>query len=311
MPVAIACPNCQTKYSIQEALLGRQVKCRECGSVFETQAPKIATPQQSATTTPNRITGSSQVGGPSDQELAAAGLTGTIAGSQALFEARPTSGMDPLGNHVVQDPGFGQSKFRAKKEEPTSEDVGYREVLNNQALNQPKKAKKKKDPLAEYLTPEEIAGKEVNIYKEREKEEPYGGVATTMYWVGGMMIVLNLLDYLAFTREVEDLGLMEDAKETLTFYKGLFCGLFGGAGFLVLVLGALVPYIPIIAISLGLLIYVSVCGAQYSYIGVDSIRGVVLDVLISLAFIYGLYAAIMTKYYGKDPSLEPEPVKKK
>ena len=151
MPVAIACPNCQTKYSIQDALLGRPVKCRKCGSVFNTEAPK---PTNVAVPGPvqNQIAGPARAGGPTDQELAAAGLSGSIAGSQQLFEGGPFAGGDPLANHVVQDPGFRSSRTNVE-EEASQEELGFKDVMNNPALNKPTKTKKKIDPLSEYLTP--------------------------------------------------------------------------------------------------------------------------------------------------------------
>ena len=119
-----------------------------------------------------------------------------------------------------------------------------------------------------------------------------------------MIIVLNLLEYLQFTRDLEELGLTEEARETALWIGGGVLAIFAAAGFMIVLFGALVPYMPITAISLGLLTFVGATIAEYALGGFPSPRSLIIDVMIFLALIYGLYAAITKKRTGKDPSLE-------
>src|SRR5262249_40171170 len=40
MPIRITCPHCRDSYSVDEDLLGKRVRCRECKEAFTVQSPR-------------------------------------------------------------------------------------------------------------------------------------------------------------------------------------------------------------------------------------------------------------------------------
>ena len=88
-PVSIiACPKCQRQYKVKGDPTGKSVKCASCQHTFKAAVQKVA-----------------QSSGAGAQQ-AAAGVGGPMTSQPGLFPDVVPGGPDPLGNHVVQDPGF-------------------------------------------------------------------------------------------------------------------------------------------------------------------------------------------------------------
>jgi predicted Zn finger-like uncharacterized protein len=133
MPVTIACPKCQTKYKLPDSALGKPVKCKTCAAVFRTPAPGTpaagsktpVAPRQPQSTKPQ----------PSAQELAKLGIDGPLKRQADVFAGTappPPQQGNPLGNFVVDDPGFADlNTVRQEVENESSEDDGMASILNN------------------------------------------------------------------------------------------------------------------------------------------------------------------------------------
>ena len=122
MPLTVACPGCQSKYSLPDKLLGKKIKCKKCGKAFATK-PK-SNPAGAANRSPQKPPAPSRsraASGPAASELAKLGLDGPLGRQPDIFESAPPAGKaDPLRNHVLEDFGFGESSTKKKK--ATSDD---------------------------------------------------------------------------------------------------------------------------------------------------------------------------------------------
>lgn len=144
MPVAIACPKCQTRYSLPDQALGKPVKCKSCGTVFKTKAPAPKSPANQAA--PQRPTQPpAQRPAPvSNPELAKFGIDGPISRPADIFagtSAPPPQMGNPLGNFVLEDPGFADLNVVQEEiqEEMGGED-GMSAILNNPYMNMGKES---------------------------------------------------------------------------------------------------------------------------------------------------------------------------
>ena len=110
----IACPKCQTKYQLPESALGKAVKCQKCGSTFRTKPPAAAAaPGQPVAKSPNPLARPQA----SPEELARLGIDGPLRRQADIFSSPPPPqrGPNPLGNFVLEDPGFANIE-RARQE---------------------------------------------------------------------------------------------------------------------------------------------------------------------------------------------------
>lgn len=146
MPTAATCPKCKAKYSLPDQLLGKPVKCKSCNTMFKVAAPKAArAAKQPARKPVAAIPQANQA------ELAQLGLDGPITRQPELFgEIPPPQAGNPLGNHVVVDPGFGEVEASVVAEKEAKEAVAA--IFRNPALEQKakpvaKKSNKKKRSL--------------------------------------------------------------------------------------------------------------------------------------------------------------------
>ena len=149
MPLAVACPKCKTRYSLPDQLMGKPVKCKSCSTLFQVNAPQKAVAQQ---TSPQQAMASAAKTSPTvnSAELARLGLDGPILRQPDLFGEipHPRAG-NPLGNHVVVDPGFAEIDFEAPEEkDPNDISAMFRnpalETIKPKKAIDPKAAKKRK-----------------------------------------------------------------------------------------------------------------------------------------------------------------------
>ncbi|MFK7768646.1 MAG: DUF4328 domain-containing protein [Mariniblastus sp.] len=144
MPVAIACPKCQTKYKLPDSAMGKQLKCKSCGAVFKTKAPAG---MNSANTIANTIEMSDtpkQAPAPSRKELAELGIGDLQTTGDVFAGTSLPPGQMGLGS-VVADPGFADFDM-AREEVEEEKDSGMNDVLTNPYLTPGggKQLKKKK-----------------------------------------------------------------------------------------------------------------------------------------------------------------------
>lgn len=142
MPVTIACPKCQKKFQLPDAMRGKKVKCSQCGTAFRT-APAAAKPPMAAVA-------SGDLPRLSDAELSQYGILGNLQRPPEIFTdgPPPPQAVAGLGNFAGEDPGFGGDDFvlpaEAAAAEADSVANPYAAVLNNPALRPVGKKKKSK-----------------------------------------------------------------------------------------------------------------------------------------------------------------------
>lgn len=144
MPVAIACPKCQTRYAIPEQNLGKPVRCKSCGAVFKTKAPAKQPQPAGQAAAKSKVPQQA-----SKSELAEFGIDGPIGKQADIFagaSAPPQHGGNPLGNFQLEDPGFAdvsQVQYEVEQES-TSGPEGMDAILNNPYLTPASGSDKKK-----------------------------------------------------------------------------------------------------------------------------------------------------------------------
>ncbi len=122
MPLAATCQNCQTRYQLPEKYAGRTIKCKKCSQPFavpaagagarkrQTQQRRAAAPQRPKPQRP-------AVPSAAPAKLRQYGLDGPIQAAGELFNDAPLPNANPLGNHVVGDPGFVMPEMNADDEQ--------------------------------------------------------------------------------------------------------------------------------------------------------------------------------------------------
>lgn len=160
MPVAVACPKCQKKYNLPDKMMGRPVKCSECATQFKTPArqaaPQRMDPKQMAQQQRAREAAQQRA-----KELKQMGVDSPIQRAPDVFDGlMPTRGTpDPLSNHLIEDPGFGDVNIAAPaKNQSDSEDSLHSAMFENPAIESKKSKagsaqgkKKKRGKVAWYL----------------------------------------------------------------------------------------------------------------------------------------------------------------
>ncbi|MFT7631499.1 MAG: putative Zn finger-like uncharacterized protein [Mariniblastus sp.] len=114
----IACPKCQTKYELPESALGKSVKCQKCNATFRTAAPG-----------PGKQAAVPVAGGPAQPsagELAKMGIDGPLKRQADIFSSPPPPPQrgNPLGNFVIEDPGFADVNTARQEAKNESDHVG-------------------------------------------------------------------------------------------------------------------------------------------------------------------------------------------
>ncbi len=114
MPVVVACPKCKKKYHLPDGLLGKPIKCKACETQFKAPArkPAGAGSGQPPAQNPAQLAAQQKAQALAQQralELKRLGVEGSIQRAPDIFAGPgPMRGTpDPLANHVIEDPGFG------------------------------------------------------------------------------------------------------------------------------------------------------------------------------------------------------------
>ena len=139
MPAIVACPKCKARYQLPDGVLGKAIKCKSCGTAFQTKAtaavvaPNIA--NEKAVGTASVSAGRQSTA----NELARFGIDGPLHRQPDVFAGAaplPRQAPDFLGNHA-SEPGFGEVK-KTKPAKPIAvEDKSkahQAEFLTNPAL---------------------------------------------------------------------------------------------------------------------------------------------------------------------------------
>ena len=145
MPVAVACPKCKKKYNLPENMLGKPVKCTSCQATFKTpatvggaagRAQTKVDPRQQAAARKRQLEMQQKA-----KELKQLGVDGPLQRAPDVFDGlgQMRGTPDPLGNHMIDDPGFGEVKYTASGEVEVEDDDPMAAMFDNPALQSPKK----------------------------------------------------------------------------------------------------------------------------------------------------------------------------
>ncbi len=173
MPV-VGCPKCKKKYKLSEGMLGKTVQCSECKTKFKTAAGAAAkTPDAKKKSAGQRrkkkpAAAAQKRSGASEASLKDVGLSGKMSPqfdlfSQPIPDKRAAS---PLGNHVLEDPGFGAAHVDDEDEDDEDDglnvDDDMKQLLANPALKSLAKAKGAKKSSSRTI-PKPSGFKEIRI----------------------------------------------------------------------------------------------------------------------------------------------------
>ena len=135
MPV-VSCPKCNKKFKLSSGQLGKTVKCSSCQTKFRTAAPAAAKEAGSA-----KPKAESKAKPKSKPAPPAKKKPKTL--EDQLFASAPIKpgAPDPLGNFVLEDPGFGERELPDPEDDGggggDSDDnmfAGRQHLMNNPAL---------------------------------------------------------------------------------------------------------------------------------------------------------------------------------
>lgn len=206
----IACPKCQKKYQVQGDPTGKSMKCAQCQSVFTVGKP-AATGNQPA----SAPTASQDELRRRQAEQAAIGVAGPLTSQPGLFPDQTVApGIDPLGNHVVQDPGFANVSVDEIRKKRESEE-------------RRKKKYQPDDPLAKFNREQREKRAEEAAQKKQTKTGIKIGIGGAIFYVialiigaviamnyeTGFYILLGLWIFAAILEFMVDLMLTQYVKE--------------------------------------------------------------------------------------------------
>ena len=144
MPAVVACPKCKKKFKLPDEMLGKNVKCPSCEILFKVPGPRSAASPANAQPQRQADARKQQAARAQAQALQAMGVQGNIERPADLFSggAGMPGTADPLANHVIQDPGFGDgADIAIAPKKIQKSDNPYESMFTNPALEQ-KKTKK-------------------------------------------------------------------------------------------------------------------------------------------------------------------------
>lgn len=170
MPV-VACPKCKKKYKLSEAMLGKTVQCSQCKTKFKTAAAKSNDPDAAKVAKDKRRTKKTRSDGDgrtgaSKASLKDVGLSGKLSPQFDLF-SQPIPDKrapNPLGNYVLEDPGFGDADtddVDEIEEDEVEVNDDMKQLLANPALKSLAKAQRKKKDSRTIAKPSDF--KEIKI----------------------------------------------------------------------------------------------------------------------------------------------------
>ena len=131
MPV-VACPKCKTKFKLSTEQLGKAVRCTSCQVKFRTPAPAAGGEGQSAK--PKGKSKPKPKPAPPAKKISRT-LEDELFASAPLNPGAP----DPLGNFVLEDPGFGERELPDAEDGDGSDSddnmfADRKHLMNNPAL---------------------------------------------------------------------------------------------------------------------------------------------------------------------------------
>ena len=141
MPV-VACPKCKTKFKLSSEQLGKAVRCRSCQAKFRTAAPKATDKDRSAKPrTAGKLKGKPEAKTSRKTKPAPPSVKKPKTLEDELFASAPLrpGAPDPLGNFVLEDPGFGDAEISEAKHDDAGESdddmfADREHLINNPAL---------------------------------------------------------------------------------------------------------------------------------------------------------------------------------
>lgn len=132
MPV-VACPKCKSKFKLSNDLLGKAIRCKSCKAAFRTAAPKDGATAKAGTAKPDAPETRKRT-----KTAAAAVKKPPKSLEDELFASPklPPGAPDPLGNFVLEDPGFGALELPDPENDDDSEDLfaDRQHLMENPAL---------------------------------------------------------------------------------------------------------------------------------------------------------------------------------
>ncbi len=154
MPV-VGCPKCKKKYKLSDEMLGKTVQCSDCKTKFKTAAaseakkPDVAKAAKGKRRKKKPTATGGKPTGASEASLKDVGLSGKMGPQFDLF-SQPIPDKrapNPLGNYVLEDPGFGEVNLDDEVEDE-NDDVevndDMKQLLANPALKSLANGKSKK-----------------------------------------------------------------------------------------------------------------------------------------------------------------------
>lgn len=141
MPITAACPKCNKKYNLPDKMMGRPVKCTSCATQFKTPSQANSRPDSRQAEAQRQAQAAAQQ---QANELKKMGVEGAIQRAPDVFDGlTPMQGSaDPLANHSIEDPGFGEANYTATKKSKTSDsDDPMAGMFENPAIEKKKKPK--------------------------------------------------------------------------------------------------------------------------------------------------------------------------
>ena len=191
---------------------------------------------------------------PLTPEMAKMGLGGIQHQPDIFGEIRHPRAADPLGNHVVQDPGFADLDMTAFDEE-----VEDPAAMFHNPLVSPTKPKKKRKPEGE--------GSGAKKKKKKRKRKMHPAVkesldksTLTLFTIGAL--TLMIFGFFFFTAETDAAAMMQGEDEEFVEEVAMSMKLIPGCGMalggIFCMLGLGVQLFPITCSMLALILYVSI-----------------------------------------------------
>lgn len=143
MPLAIACPKCKKQYKLPDKFRGKPVTCTACKAQFKVPAGKpgsrpvgTANPQAAAKRQQAQAAARKRA-----SELQQLGVDGPIRRAPDVFDGlgQMQGTPDPLANHQIEDPGFGEANVRRETADINESADPMAGMFENPALAAPKK----------------------------------------------------------------------------------------------------------------------------------------------------------------------------
>lgn len=243
MPV-VGCPKCKKKYKLSDEMLGKTVQCSDCKTKFKTAAGAKSKEADAKKSTAGKRRKkkkkSAAAPGASEASLKDVGLSGKMNPQLDLF-SQPIPdkrSANPLGNYVLEDPGFGSSQdLDVEDDDEVEVNDDMKQLLANPALKSLEKAKGARKPSRTMPKPSDF--KEIKVLGYFVMG--LGALAILCYLVSAVFEIIDITQGSGPVAEAAaaeipatdgEVSKAESAVEAV-FPTGLVIGLVGG-GFSIL-----------------------------------------------------------------------------